>query len=77
MDTSHVSASLAEVISTEMRTAGHTVKSMAEAAGIPRVTLHRRLLTGSFQVSEVAAIADILGTSPSSLMERAEHAAAA
>jgi hypothetical protein len=49
--------------------AGETSTSIADATGIPRSTLRRRLLGSSpFTVAEIASIAHHLGTTPEILI---------
>ena len=45
----------------------------AELTGIPRPTLERRLVTGDFTISELAAVADVVGATMSALLARAEQ----
>lgn len=60
-----VAGSVAEAISE----AGETSTSVADATGIPRSTLRRRLLGSSpFTVAELGLIAGHLGTTPEQLM---------
>lgn len=77
MDIAPPAAPLAAAIRHEMRAAGLSVLKVSEETGIPRVTLRRRLVTNrGFTVEEVGAIAELLGTSASSLIATAEALAA-
>lgn len=67
MDTNY-SARVATKVAAAMESGGWSEKAMAEATGIPRVTLRRRLAGASFNVAELAAIAGTLGTSVSDLI---------
>jgi transcriptional regulator with XRE-family HTH domain len=64
MDTNgtHLNTAVVQRVGTAMTLRGYSQKKLAEATGIPRVTLTRRL-AGSvpFNVNEIAAIADALG----------------
>lgn len=69
-----VSDTLSRVVKAAMKTSGHSQRDVAEATGIPLVTLNRRL-TGSysFTVLEVAAIAEVIGVGVTDLFLRAER----
>lgn len=72
------SADLAEVIAAAMKADGKSQRAVSEAAGIPLVTLNRRLTGRSaFTVPEVAAIAKVLDLSIVDLFLRAERSALA
>lgn len=64
---------VAEVVSDKMPGHGLSVKALADATGIPRTTLARRL-TGhsSFTIRELNLIAPLLGTNAISLLAEAE-----
>lgn len=51
-----------------MEAGGWSEKAMAETTGIPRVTLRRRLAGAAFNVAELAAISEALGTTVSELL---------
>lgn len=62
MDTNAYARRVAASVTAAMEAGGHSQKSMAEATGIPRVTLIRRLRGVSpFTVTELHAIASELG----------------
>lgn len=71
MDTNTYQRQVAETVAHAVGAGGWSEKALAEVTGIPRVTLRRRL-TGSsaFNVAELAAIADALGTNVSDLIGR-------
>lgn len=54
-----------------MAAGGWSEKALAEATGIARVTLRRRLAGSPFDVAELAAIAAALELSVSALLEQA------
>lgn len=62
-------AAVAEAVRAAIAARGTTQSAVAEATGIPRVTLVRRL-TGfsSFTVDELARIAKVLETTPAELV---------
>lgn len=67
---------LGELIVAELERAGITsLRQAAEATGIKRLTLTRRIESGGFTVPELALIAGVLGTTVSDLVGRAESAA--
>ena len=67
---------LGELIVAEFERVGiSSLRQAAEATGIKRLTLTRRIETGGFTVPELAAIAGVLGTTVSDLVARAERAA--
>lgn len=51
---------VAQAVTGAMQAGGWSEKALAEATGIPRVTLRRRLGGSPFDVSELARIADAL-----------------
>ncbi|WP_180272152.1 helix-turn-helix domain-containing protein [Actinomyces ruminis] len=64
---------VAEVITSDMESAGMSVFSLAQTTLIPRATLQRRLVAdGKLELQELAAIASALGTTVSNLISRAE-----
>ena len=71
MDTNTYPRQVSQTVADAMQAQGWSEKAMAEATGIPRVTLRRRLAGAAFNVAELAAIADILGTTVSDLVDRA------
>lgn len=69
---------LAEVVGDAIVASGQTVKGLADATGIPRTTLSRRLSGfSSFTVAELAAIAPLLDTSIETLTAAATERSAA
>lgn len=69
MDTASTTKRRAELIGRAMRDAGFTPFTLAEATGIPRTTLGRRLLgTSPFNTEELDAIAAQLGKRVSELL---------
>ena len=74
MDTNHHTPQrVAQAVAEAMEAGGWSEKGLAEATGIPRVTLRRRLAGSAFNVAELAAIASALGTTVTALV--AEDAA--
>lgn len=74
MDTNtHTPTRVAQAVAAAMEAGGWSEKAMADATGIPRVTLRRRLAGSAFNVAELAAIAATLGTTVTALV--AEDAA--
>jgi transcriptional regulator with XRE-family HTH domain len=72
MDTNpNYSARVAVTVAAAMEAGGWSEKALAEATGIPRVTLRRRLAGAAFNVAELAAIAEALGTTVTDLVDRA------
>lgn len=71
MDSTTYAAAVAQTVERAIRQAGMTIAGVAAATGIPRTTLDRRLRSGglsALSVSEVKAIADVLGVSAASLL---------
>lgn len=69
-------ARIAQAVAAEMRAVGMTTLGLAEATSIPRSTLQRRLRTGAgFEIQELFAIADALGTTVKELISKADRAA--
>lgn len=69
-----LSSRLAATVAASIKAANLSQRAVAEATGIPLVTLSRRLTGHSgFTVPEVAAIADALGVSLVELFLRAER----
>lgn len=68
MDTNY-SARVASRVTTAMEVGGWSEKAMAEATGIPRVTLRRRLSGAAFNVAELAAIASALNLTVAYLID--------
>lgn len=68
--------SLAAVAAAALDEVGITERRAAELTGIPRPTLERRLVTGDFTISELAAVADVVGARMSALIARAEQVSA-
>lgn len=68
MDSMTTADRLTEAITARMGARGLTEAALADASGIPRVTLRRRLTTGrGWTVDEIDRIADALGTDPGAL----------
>lgn len=73
-----VGAALAEVVRAAIKDAGLSQRGVAAAAGMPLVTLNRRLTGHSaFTVVEVAAIAAVVGIGVTELFVRAEDSSLA
>lgn len=70
MDTNTYSERVAAKVAAAMEAGGWSEQRMAEATRIPRVTLRRRLAGAAFNVAELAAIAEALGTTVSALIDR-------
>lgn len=70
MDTNY-SARVAAKVAEAMEAGGWSEKAIAEATGIPRVTLRRRLAGAAFTVAELHAIAATLGTTVTALVDEA------
>lgn len=68
MDTTAYPIRVAQAVTEAMNAGGWSEKALAETTGIPRVTLRRRLAGAAFNVAELAAIADALGTTVSELI---------
>ena len=77
MTTAHqVSATLAQVVGETYKSAGLSQRGLAEAAGIPLVTLSRKLLGQSpFTAIELVSVSRALGVSFAELALRAEQRA--
>lgn len=74
MDTNpHTPTRVAQAVAAAMEAGGWSEKALADATGIPRVTLRRRLAGSAFNVAELAAIASTLETTVTALV--AEDAA--
>lgn len=71
-------AAVAREVERAMIAAGYTVKSLAEATTIPRMTLQRCLAgLNPFNARHLALIANVLGTNPSQFLRDAESGTAA
>lgn len=68
---------LSRVIEASLDESGITLRQAADRTGIARTTLTRRLVKGGYTISELEALADLLGTSVVSLIKRAERGEAA
>ena len=69
MVTPPTTRTVAERVRSAMVDKGQTAKSLAEAAGIPRTTLARRLTgNSSFTLNELDAIAPLLGLTAAHLL---------
>ena len=76
METVTATQQLARVVREAMEQGKFSMRGMARAAPMPYVTLSRRLAGASpFTMSELIAIATVLGTRASYLMRAAERAA--
>ena len=77
MNTAHqIAAAIADAVREVMKARGETQRSVAEGAGIPLTTLHRKISgQTAFTVVELAAVAEYLATSITDLSLRAERIA--
>jgi predicted transcriptional regulator len=66
---------VAQVVAGMLDETGISRKQTSEATGIPRATLLRRLNGSSFQLTELRAIAELLDTTITEIVSRAEVAA--
>lgn len=77
MHTDNTSTRISRVVTQMLEQAGVSQKAAAEATGIPRATLIRRLSGHSpFQTTELEAVAALLGVNVSDIVLAAEHVAA-
>ena len=68
---------VAKTVTRALTTSGFTVKSLAEATRIPRVTIQRKIAgVTPFNTTELAAIATCLDTTPADLLYSAQQSAA-
>lgn len=67
---------ISRVVAELLDQAGVSHKKASEVTGIPRSTLLRRLNGSSFQILELRALAELLGTSVTEIVRRAEGYAA-
>lgn len=65
------SEQVARAVTEAMAAGGWSEKGLAEATGIARATLQRRLAGSPFDVAELAAIAAAMETSVTALLEQA------
>lgn len=73
-----ISAAWARAVVSECEAQGVDPEALAEATGIPRATLRRRLSGAApFLVAEAAALSDVLGVSLAEMARRAEDLMAA
>ena len=78
MNTDRITKALAQVVSAAIKADGQTQRKIAEATGIPLVTLNRRLTGQSaFNVVELASIAKVLDLSIVEFFLRVERMATA
>lgn len=71
MDTATRTGATAAAVAEAIRAARETPNSIALATGIPRTTLNRRLMGASpFNVSELDAIARVLGIDASDFLQK-------
>jgi transcriptional regulator with XRE-family HTH domain len=76
MDQQHLPQRLAATVAARLEAAGITQRAAADATQIPLTTLNRRLSGATpFNYGELAAVALLLGTTPSELAAAAEAAA--
>lgn len=68
-------ARMAQVVTAALEDAGLSERQASELAAIPRTTLKRKMRTGDFTVTELAAIASAVGTTVAALAASAEDAA--
>lgn len=67
-------SALAATVAAALQAAGLVQRNVADETGIPLATLNRRLKgTNPFNVIELGAIADMLGTKASALLAEAER----
>ena len=70
MDSTTYQAAVALNVRAALEASGRSTLSVAEATGIPRATLLRRIAGhSSFTVVELASIAHLLGIEPTDLMQ--------
>lgn len=69
----HIPQRVALAVAAAMKAGDWSENALADATGIPRVTLRRRLAGSAFNVAELAAIASALETTVTALI--AEDAA--
>ena len=67
---------VSRVVTELLEQAGVSQKKASEVTGIPRSTLLRRLNGSSFQILELRALAELLGTTITEIVARAEKTAA-
>lgn len=72
-----LSESVAATVRAEMGRLNISEKGLADATGIARVTLRRRLAGSGFTTDELPRIAHALGTTASAILREAETSAAA
>ena len=69
---------VAAAVDQAIKASGYSVNQAAQLSHVPRPTLERKLaVAGTFDVSELARLARILGTKVSDLMAAAEQSEAA
>jgi lambda repressor-like predicted transcriptional regulator len=73
---STASTRLSEVIEAALGEAQITLRQVEAQTGLARTTLSRRLRLGGWMVTELEAIATLLGTDVTTLIQRAEGEAA-
>lgn len=62
MDNSTTTKQVADLVAAAIARSGETKSSVAQKALIPRTTLHRKMSgSGEFSVTELAAIASVVG----------------
>jgi transcriptional regulator with XRE-family HTH domain len=66
---------LGQMVAKRLNEAGITLREAEQQTGIALATLHRRLRNGSFTLSELNAVADLLNTTSSALLADYEAAA--
>jgi len=68
------SQSVAGVVGSAIKTQRKTQREIAEASGLPLVTLNRKLSGHRpFTMTELAAVAEVLGTTVTDIVLRAER----
>jgi predicted transcriptional regulator len=77
MDPIHYPEAVAAVVRKRLDTTGITVRELAETASIPHTTLLRRMKPDAFGFTtrELAAVCQVLGTTPAAVYAEAEQAA--
>lgn len=70
----HLIRGLAEVIRAAIDERGLTLREVSDATGIPTTTLHRRITQPSpFNITELASLATLMGTTAVDLMVAARN----
>ena len=67
---------LGRAVAARLEQAGITQRDASQETGIPLATLNRRLRQGDFRLSELTALATLLGVTDSQLLAESRSAAA-